>query len=92
MLANGSKVGVLLSQQSPRLRDSVLTELILASGLGLVAVAASIFVMVRFSRRLRVELSSLYESAKEMANERLPRWSTGCAAATTSTSRRSPRR
>ena len=73
VMANGSKVGVLLSAQSTRLRDSVLTELILAAGLGLVAVAASIFVMVRFGRRLRVELSNLYESAKEMANERLPR-------------------
>src|SRR5581483_3038130 len=41
--------------------------------LGLVAVAASIFVAVRFGRRLRVELTGLFESAKQMANERLPR-------------------
>ena len=73
VLANGSKIGALLSARSTRLRDSVMTELILAAGLGLVAVAASIFVVVRFGRRLRVELSNLYESAREMAHERLPR-------------------
>jgi signal transduction histidine kinase len=73
VMTNGSKVAVLLSAQSSRLRDSVLTELILAAGLGLVAVAASVFVMVRFGRRLRVDLSNLHESAREMADERLPR-------------------
>ena len=73
VLANGAKVGVLLSAQSTRLRDSVVTDLILAAGLGLVAVVASIFVMVRFGRRLRVELSDLYKSARQMADERLPR-------------------
>ena len=73
VLANGSKIGVLLSAQSTRLRDSVMTELILAAGLGLVALVASVFVMVRFARRLRGELSNLYESARQMAHERLPR-------------------
>jgi signal transduction histidine kinase len=73
VMANGSKIGVLLSARSTRLRDSVLTQLILAAGLGLVAVAASVFVMVRFGRRLRRELSNLHESAREMADERLPR-------------------
>ena len=73
VVANGSKVGVLLSAESTRLRDRVITELILAAGLGLVTVAASIFVMVRFGRRLRVELTNLYDSARQMANERLPR-------------------
>ena len=73
VLANGAKVGVLLSAQSTRLRDSVVTDLMLAAGLGLVAVVASIFVMVRFGRRLRVELSDLYKSARQMADERLPR-------------------
>jgi signal transduction histidine kinase len=73
VMANGPKVGVLLSAQSTRLRNSVLTQLILAAGLGLVAVAASIFVMVRFGRRLRVDLSNLNDSAREMADERLPR-------------------
>jgi signal transduction histidine kinase len=73
VMTNGSKVGVLLAEQSTRLRNSVLTQLFLAAGLGLVAVAASVFVMVRFGRRLRVDLSNLHESAREMADERLPR-------------------
>ena len=72
-LANGAEVGVLLSAQSTHLRNGVVTDLILAAGLGLLAVAASIFVMVRFGRRLRIELSDLYESARRMADERLPR-------------------
>jgi signal transduction histidine kinase len=73
VLAAGAGVGAVLAHQSAQLRDSVLTDLLLASGLGLVAVVASVFVMVRFSRRLRSELSSLYSSARQMADERLPR-------------------
>jgi len=73
VLANGAQIGVVLAAQSTHLRDSTVTELVLAAGLGLVAVAASIFVMVRFGRRLRVELSNLNESAREMADEQLPR-------------------
>jgi signal transduction histidine kinase len=73
VLANGAQIGVVLGAQSARLRDGTVTELVLAAGLGLVAVAASIFVMVRFGRRLRVELSDLNATAREMADERLPR-------------------
>ncbi len=73
VLANGAQIGVVLGAQSARLRDSTVTELVLAAGLGLAAVAASIFVMVRFGRRLQVELSDLNNTAREMADERLPR-------------------
>ena len=73
VLANGAQIGVVLAAQSTRLRNSTVTELVLAAGLGLLAVAASIFVMVRFGRRLGVELSNLNDSAREMADERLPR-------------------
>jgi signal transduction histidine kinase len=73
VLANGAQIGVVLAAESAHLRDSTVTELVLAAGLGLVGVAASIFVVVRFGRRLRVELSNLYESARQMAHERLPR-------------------
>ena len=73
VLANGAQIGVVLGAQSARLRDGTVTELVLAAGLGLIAVAASIFVMVRFGRRLRVELSDLNDTAREMADERLPR-------------------
>jgi S-adenosyl methyltransferase len=43
-----------------------------AGGLSLVAVVVSVFVMVRFGRRLRIELSGLYDSARQMAGELLP--------------------
>jgi signal transduction histidine kinase len=73
VMANGAQIGVVLAAQSTHLRNSTVTELVLAAGLGLLAVAASIFVMVRFGRRLGVELSNLNDSAREMADERLPR-------------------
>jgi signal transduction histidine kinase len=73
VLAAGPRLGNLLAAESARLSDSLLTELYLAGGLGLAAVLASVFVMVRFGRRLRVELTNLYDSARRMANERLPR-------------------
>ena len=71
--ANGAQVGVVLAAQASNLKDSLVTELVLAGGLGLVAVLASVFVAVRFGRRLRVELTNLFDSARQMANERLPR-------------------
>ena len=61
-----------LDSQSARLSDRLLTGLYLAGGLGLVAVVASVFVMVRFARKLRAELTGLYHSAHQIANERLP--------------------
>ncbi len=73
VLAAGRQIGNVLAAQSTRLSDSLLTELYLAGGIGLAAVVASVFVMVRFGRRLRVELTNLYDSARQMANERLPR-------------------
>ena len=73
MVASGPQIPIVLAAQSNRLRDSVETGLVLAAGLGLVAVAASVFVMVRFGRRLGGELSSLYHSVSQTASERLPR-------------------
>jgi hypothetical protein len=73
VLAAAPRLGNILAMQSARLSDSLLTQLYLAAGLGLAAVLASIFVMVRFGRRLRVDLTNLYDSARQMANERLPR-------------------
>jgi signal transduction histidine kinase len=73
VLAAGPRLGNILATQSTRLSDSLLTQLYLVGGLGLAAVLASVFVMVRFGRRLRVELTNLYDSARQTANERLPR-------------------
>jgi signal transduction histidine kinase len=66
-------LGPVMGAKSAQLSDDVRTELYLAAGLGLLAVIASIFVAVRFGRRLRRELTSLYDSARQMAGERLPR-------------------
>jgi signal transduction histidine kinase len=71
-MAGGQQIGAALAARSAHLHDSTVTELALAAGLGLAAVAASVFVMVRFGRRLRVELTDLYQSARQVANERLP--------------------
>jgi signal transduction histidine kinase len=72
-MAGGQQIGVALAARSASLHDSTLTELALVGGLGLAGVAASVFVMVRFGRRLRVELTALYHSARQIADERLPR-------------------
>jgi hypothetical protein len=73
VVANERQIGNLLAAQSRKLSDGLQTQLYLAAGLGLAALLASVFVMVRFGRRLRVELTNLYDSARQMANERLPR-------------------
>ena len=72
-MAGGRQIGAALAAQSARSHDSTVTELALAGGLGLAGVAASVFVMVRFGRRLRAELTGLYHSARQIADERLPR-------------------
>ena len=73
VVANERQIGNLLAAQSMKLSDGLQTQLYLAGGLGLAALLASVFVMVRFGRRLRVELTNLYDSARKMADERLPR-------------------
>jgi signal transduction histidine kinase len=65
--------GKLLAVRAAQLSDSLRTELYLAGGVGLVAVIVSVIAAVRFGRRLRQELTGLYESARQMAEERLPR-------------------
>jgi signal transduction histidine kinase len=73
LVASGPQVPAVLAAQSNRLRDRVVTGLVLATGLGLAAVAASVFVTVRFGRRFGGEFSSLYQNVSETASERLPR-------------------
>jgi len=51
---------------------SLFTEAALAGGLGLVAVAGVIVLMLRFGRRIRRELTDLHDGAEAMARERLP--------------------
>jgi signal transduction histidine kinase len=63
---------IALTGGSRRLSDRLLVQVALAGGLGLVALAASVFVLLRFGRRLTHELTSLHTAARSMAEERLP--------------------
>jgi signal transduction histidine kinase len=53
--------------------DRLVTEAVLAGGLGLVAVAASVFLLVWFGRKVTRDLGGLNDSVRGMADERLPR-------------------
>ncbi len=68
-----TQVGTILSAQSAHLGDSLETQLALAGGLGLLAVAVSVFFMARFGRSIRQELTGLQDGAGVMAHEHLPR-------------------
>jgi signal transduction histidine kinase len=62
-----------LAAMAASLSDRSLTEAVLAGGLGLIAVVASILLMTWFGRKLTRDLGSLHGSVREMAEERLPR-------------------
>jgi signal transduction histidine kinase len=54
----------------------ILVRLALAGGIGLLAVVASIFLMLRFGRRITRDLVGLHTAARKLAEERLP-WVVG---------------
>ena len=58
---------------SASLSDRLVTEAVLAGGLGLVAVVASVFLLVWFGRKVTRDLGGLNNSVRGMADERLPR-------------------
>ncbi len=62
-----------LTAMSASLTDRLVTEAVLAGGLGLVAVVASVFLLVWFGRKVRRDLTGLHDSVRGMAEERLPR-------------------
>jgi signal transduction histidine kinase len=62
-----------LSMLGTEVGNRLLVEVLLAGGLGLVAVALSVYLMVRFGRRISRELTSLQGAALELAMDRLPR-------------------
>jgi signal transduction histidine kinase len=64
---------VVLAQRGTQEGDRLLLEVVLAGGVGLVAVALSVFLMARFGRRISRELTGLQRSALDLATERLPR-------------------
>ncbi len=66
--ANGNK----LTAMSASLSDRLVLEAVLAGGLGLAAVVASVFLLVWFGRKVTRDLTGLNDSVREMASERLP--------------------
>jgi signal transduction histidine kinase len=68
-----TKDGLLLASDSASLSDTLLTEAILAGGLGLVAVVGSVFLLIWFGRKVTGDLTRLHGSVRDMAEERLPR-------------------
>jgi signal transduction histidine kinase len=68
-LDSGAKLGAM----SNSLANRLVLEAILAGGLGLLAVAASIFLLVWFGRKVTRDMTGLNDSVRGMADERLPR-------------------
>ncbi|HET9967887.1 MAG TPA: ATP-binding protein, partial [Streptosporangiaceae bacterium] len=68
-LVTGDKLG----SMSNSLANKLVLEAILAGGLGLLAVAASIFLIVWFGRKVTKDMTGLNDSVRGMADERLPR-------------------
>jgi len=62
-----------LTAMSASLSDRLVTEAVLAGGLGLAAVVASVFLLVWFGRKVTRDLGGLNDSVRGMADERLPR-------------------
>jgi signal transduction histidine kinase len=65
--------GAKLAARSGSASDDLLTEAVLAGGVGLAAVVVSIFLMLWFGRRVTGDLTKLHGSVREMSEERLPR-------------------
>ena len=64
--------GNMLTAKSASLGNRLVLEAVLAGGLGLAAVAASVFLLVWFGRKVTRDLGGLNDSVREMASERLP--------------------
>ena len=61
-----------LAVQEGQASTRLFREASLAGGLGLLAVLGSVFLMVRFGRTIRRDLTGLHDDAEAMANQRLP--------------------
>jgi signal transduction histidine kinase len=73
MLAAELKSGMQLAGLAASISDRSLTEALATGGVGLVAVVASILLLVWFGRKLTRDLGDLHGSVRAMAEERLPR-------------------
>ncbi|HET6191037.1 MAG TPA: nitrate- and nitrite sensing domain-containing protein [Trebonia sp.] len=67
--ANAATLSALSNAQT----HSLVTEAVAAGGIGLAAVVVSLFVLLWFGRKVTKDLTGLNTSAREMAEERLPR-------------------
>lgn len=63
---------VLLAREGTQVGNRLLLQVALAGGLGLAAVALSVFLMIRFGRQISRELTGLQRSAIELSTRRLP--------------------
>jgi signal transduction histidine kinase len=61
-----------LAVQEGQASNRLFREAGLAGGLGLLAVLGSVFLMIRFGRTIRKDLTGLHDDAEAMANRRLP--------------------
>ncbi|MFJ2028447.1 nitrate- and nitrite sensing domain-containing protein [Streptosporangium sp. NPDC087985] len=68
----GGDVSKRIAERSEALATGILIRIGVAGGLGLLAVGMSIFISVRFGRRMNAELVGLERAALRLANERLP--------------------
>ncbi|MEU4832396.1 nitrate- and nitrite sensing domain-containing protein [Streptosporangium sp. NPDC023615] len=62
-----------LADRAQGMATDVLIRIVIAGGVGLIAVVASIIISVRFGRRLASELAGLRSAALDLADVRLPR-------------------
>jgi signal transduction histidine kinase len=69
----GQVTGAKLGSMSNSLANKLVLEAVLAGGLGLLAVAGSIFLIVWFGRKVTRDMTGLNDSVRGMADERLPR-------------------
>src|ERR1700730_935390 len=67
--ANAATLSGLSASQS----DGQVTEAVIVGGIGLIAVAASVFLLIWFGRKVTKDLTRLNTSVRDMAEERLPR-------------------
>ncbi|WP_165503138.1 nitrate- and nitrite sensing domain-containing protein, partial [Actinomadura fibrosa] len=67
------RAGAVLSEQAEPIGFRIVLRLVVAGGLGLLAVIASIALSVFFGRGLSRELRELQSAARQLAQERLPR-------------------
>ena len=70
--AVASSSAIPIGTQAGQISRNLFLEAGLAGGLGLVAVAGVVLLMLRFGRRIRTELTGLHDGAEAMASVRLP--------------------